>query len=95
MKKRNGIDDTVFRLGSVLVQRVPASSAEYRAYHEQYWHGFVCPETLPRQWVERFGKLIEVRSKTEFFRECRAYRATLTVTEKIKFAYYEIIADGE
>jgi hypothetical protein len=84
-----------FRVGSVLVQRVPASSADYRASHQGYWHGFICPEKFPPQLVERFGKLIEARSSEDLGRERTAYRATLTAEKEIRFAYYEVINDGE
>jgi hypothetical protein len=88
------IDETPFHVGSFLVQRVPSSSATYRAIHEHYWRGYLCPETVSPQLISKVGKLIEVTSREQLKTEREAYRAEISPSIKVEFAYYEVIDAG-
>src|SRR5215217_7020414 len=87
------IDETPFCVGSVLLQRVPASSALYCARHG-HWRGYLYPETAPIEVLEKAGKLIEVRSKREIDIERRLYHSQMKPGTDRRLAYYEVIDAG-
>ena len=88
------IDTKPFIVGRLLLQRIPSASAGYRANHEHYWRGYLCPLMLPSKWIERFGKLIEVRTVDELETERKAYRALMKPEAGARLAYYEVIDAG-
>ncbi len=88
------IDEKPFRVGPFLVQRVPSSSAQFRARHEHYWRGYLCPETVSPQLIGKVGKLIEVTSREQLKTEREAYRSEISPGTKVEFAYYEVIDAG-
>ncbi len=77
----------------MLVQRVPASTADYCAIHAQ-WRGYLCPARTPRRWVSRYGKLIEVSSLQQLDQARQTYRAELDPYAEVQLAYYEVIDAG-
>ena len=81
------------QVGSMLVQRVPSSTADYRAIHAQ-WHGYLCPVTASKQSISKLGKLIEVTSLQQLNREREAYRAEIDPGAEVQLAYYEVIDAG-
>ena len=88
------IDETPFQVGPSLVQRVPSSSARFRARHEHYWRGYLCPKTVSPQSIREIGKFIEVTSLQQLNNEREAYRVELGCGTKVEFAYYEVIDAG-
>ena len=88
------MDAKPFKVGPFLVQRVPSSAVRYRANRMHYWHGYLCPLRISTKWIEKAGKLIEVRSVQEFDAECLAYRAQMQLEPDIRLAYYEVIDAG-
>ncbi len=87
-------DEKPFHVGPFLVQRVPSSSARYRAIHEHYWRGYICPEAISPQLISKVGKLIEVASREQLKTEREAYRAEIGPGTKVELAYYEVIDAG-
>jgi hypothetical protein len=91
MKMPGNVDATPFRIGSLIVRRVPSSAAEYRAYHQHYWRGYLCPGKPPKEEIGTVSKLIEVRSLQELKSERDVYRAELDPFAEVQFTYYEVI----
>ena len=79
------------KIGPLLVQRIPSDSAEYRIVHLHYWRGYLCPQQMPTRWIEKFGKLIEVRTLDELTSERKDYRAVMRPDAGVRLAYYEVI----
>ncbi len=86
-----GISQQSIQVGPLLVQRVPSSSARYRALHKHSWRGYLFPLRLPIASLGEVGKLIEVQTGQEFDAACEAYRASLEPGADTHLAYYEVI----
>jgi hypothetical protein len=82
------------QVGSLLVQRIPSSSARYRVTHKHYWRGYLFPIRLPIKFLGKVGKLIEVRTLQELDAACAAYRASLEPGVDTRLAYYEVIDES-
>ncbi len=86
-----GISQQLIQVGPLLVQRVPSSSARYRALHRNAWHGYLVPLKVPLESLGEVGRLIDVRTVQEFDAACAAYRASMEPGADTRLAYYEII----
>ena len=87
-------DTKPFQVGPFVVQRIPSSSADYRAQHQHYWRGYICPETICTQLISKVGKFIEPTSVQQLKSERDAYCAKLDPFIRLALAYYEVIDAG-
>ncbi len=46
---------------------------------------------MPTRWIEKFGKLIEVRTLDELTSERKDYGAVMRPDAGVRLAYYEVI----
>ena len=87
-------DEKPFRVGSLLVKRVPSSSVRFRIIHDGSWHGYICPKTICTQLISKFGKFIEPTSVQQLKSERDDYHAKLDPFIRLDLAYYEVIDAG-
>ena len=80
-----------FRIGPLVVKRIPASNVSYRTRYQQHWRGYLCCSGIPRKDIGMFGKLVDVTSREQLEHEQDVYRAEMDIGAEVLLAYYEVI----
>ena len=88
------LDEKPFRVGLLLVQRVPSSSIRFRLSQGHSWGGYLYSLRLPILFIGKAGRLIEVRTANELETERLAYRAQIQPGLDTRLVYYEVLDAG-